>query len=184
MWKRVLIATATALVFFGSKINFNIGDSNSESNSKYQEKTMSLLVLDRIQKKNLNNKILNKERQYAIHQLDSKTISGIKLTEKTFSEYENFYYKNQYEKKKSKLKEVFAQFVQCYSKGSKDNQIVANRLQQMQKLECDFENFITLYAKQNADLYLRSYSYHYYGALIDMITARIKHLKIHIEEFN
>jgi hypothetical protein len=187
MCKKALITIVIILILFSLKISIKIGNTgNSDSESTPKCRTESTLppVLNEILKNDISNAVINGRHQYAIQQIDLNTVSDKELAGKTFSEYESSCYKDQYEKKKSELERTFDQFLELYKKKTEKNKIQDDHLQKMQKLEQDFENFIESYAKQNADLYLRSYSYHYYGALIDMINMRIKHLKIHMEEFN
>jgi hypothetical protein len=92
---------------------------------------------------------------------------------RTFAECESGRYKEQYLKKKAELKNIYDRCAR----------IPREEMAEIVKQERDFEKFIESYAEKNSALYCRSGYYHYYGALIDMIDLRIKHLKIHISQF-
>lgn len=182
MWKKVLITIVVILVLFSLGISIEIGNSGSENAPKRHIESTMPPILNKILKNNLSNAVINGKHQYTIQQVDINAVSSRELAGKTFAEYETSYYKDQYEKQKTELKRTFSQFLELYRKKVEKCKIKDDRLQKMQELESNFENFIEFYAEQNADLYLRSYPYHHYGALIDMINMRIRHLKIHTEE--
>ncbi|MDR1235825.1 MAG: hypothetical protein LBJ96_02350 [Holosporaceae bacterium] len=184
MWKKVLIAIVVILILLSLRISIKIGNSDSENASKHHFGSTLPPILNEILKNDPGNSVINGKHQYPILQINSNTVGDRELAGKTFAEYETSYYKDQYEKQKTELKRTFDQFLELYKKKIEKDKTNDDRLQKMQKLEDDFKNFIESYAEQNADLYLRSYSYHHYGVLIDMINMRIKHLKIHMEEFN
>jgi hypothetical protein len=120
---------------------------------------------------------------YALQPIDLKEITDTELAGKTFAEVENERYREKYERKMYELKRVFGLFVEFYRTNFKNDRTTQDRIKTIQKQEQDFENFIKSYAEKNASLYLRSVPYNYYGSLIDMIDLRIKHLKIHMEQF-
>jgi len=181
MWIKILI---TIVVIFGLKISINVRNSDSENSGKPHVESAFPPMLNEILKNDSGNAVINGKHQYAIQQINLNTIDAKELAGKTSAEYEASRYKNLYEKRKIELKRTFDQFVELCKKNAEKNTTHDDRLQKMQKLESDFEKFMEDYAEKNADLYLRSHSYHHYGSLIDMINMRIKHLQIHIEEFN
>jgi hypothetical protein len=183
MWKKALIAIVVILILFSLRISIKIGGSDSENAPKRHVESTLPPILDEILKNDLRNAVVNGKHQYTIQQIDLDAVDDKELSGKTFVEYEGSHYKDQYEKRKTELKRTFDQFLELYRKKVERDKIKDDRLQKMQKLESDFENFMESYAEQNADLYLRPYHYHHYGALIDMINMRIRHLKIHMEEF-
>jgi ankyrin repeat protein len=122
--------------------------------------------------------------RYTMQPVNLDEISNTELAGKTFAEVETKRYKEEYERKMHELKCVFELFVDLYRSVFKDNKIAQDRIKTMQKQEQDFENFIKAYAEKNTSLYLRSAWYNYYGALIDMINLRIKHLKMHLEQLD
>ncbi|MDR2598580.1 MAG: ankyrin repeat domain-containing protein [Holosporales bacterium] len=119
-------------------------------------------------------------RNYALRPIDPAQITDTELAGKTLAEIEHERYKLEYARKKYELKCAVELLIESYRANFKNDKIKQSHIKKIQEQEQNFENFITSYAEQNASLYLRSYPYHYYGTLTDMINLRIRHLVIHM----
>ncbi|MDR1488804.1 MAG: hypothetical protein LBI26_03645 [Holosporales bacterium] len=131
------------------------------------------------------DKYQNEAFEYCLKKPDDSEYVPGKMV---FAEFERNYYKDQYEKKLKELDEVYNKFIKTYKKNMEsgsisqsETEIAIGTLNESQK---NFQNFAEKYGSENSFIYMRSYPYNYYGALLDILNLRIKHLKIHIAQFD
>jgi hypothetical protein len=193
-WAKICIGVGIVLLLMSLRINITYwsGDSvpKEDSFSKKEEKAQSFIpkpVLDAIKsheafeaaKKQVNNEVVSEYNMKGV----VLVAPDDELTGKTLAEHKGEYYKKRYIEKKDELKKVYEQFLVTYKTAIKDKELLEKRLRGIQEQEDEFESFMEFYAKQNCELYGRSSLYHYYATLIDLIDLRIRHLNIHMKEF-
>jgi hypothetical protein len=183
MTKKIAVFVVSLLILYGIKIIISINSNHEPLQKDKDTKTKTGIpspLLEIMQK--CDESIMDKNPVGYVLRPVGFSVPDEELSGQTLAQYEGEYYKGRYVSKKAELKKVYEEFVVLYKKtyGHEHPETTENRLQKIAAQEEDFERFIESYAEKNSCLYGRSWNYHYYGTLVDMIDLRIKHLRIHI----
>lgn len=106
---------------------------------------------------------------------------------KTRAQIENECQKIVFKAKQNEMDVLFQKIITSLIKMSKEGKIKGQQnkiIDSLIETQKQFTSFVGLYAKKNAEQYLRTYSYHYFGAMFDLVNMRIKHLTMLVENFD